>query len=272
MSGSRGFSNAVGGVGRNTLDVPVAVLAALAVAFLAFAVPPELLSQLVGSTGLPQLLPAAEPPLGNKARVGLGLGGAIAVFVLVFGLLRALDRKSNAQDDEAVDTPRLRRRDLHPDAPARRPISATSEFGEPEPIAAESEATPAWLAPAELPADVDQYEVPAIAGVESDSRPDRDPEPAAPPTEIAAPIERAVAQTSSEAAAEPPFALSSRPQSIPELMARLEQGLARRQPTAETPLPAPTAPLPDHAPTAEAGDDRLQSAIDSLQRLASRQG
>jgi hypothetical protein len=48
-------------------------------------------------------------------------------------------------------------------------------------------------------------------------------------------------------------------------MERLEQGLARRQQRSAAPKP-PIAPqvFP------EAKDDRLQSAIDSLQRLAAR--
>jgi hypothetical protein len=50
--------------------------------------------------------------------------------------------------------------------------------------------------------------------------------------------------------------------SLGDLMGRLEAGLARRR-------PRQAAPMPQVFP--EAGDDRLQSAIDSLQRLAARQ-
>jgi hypothetical protein len=57
------------------------------------------------------------------------------------------------------------------------------------------------------------------------------------------------------------------PTSIAALMERLERGLAHRQPRRYDAPAAPAAPqvFP------EAPDDRLQSAIDSLQRLAARQ-
>jgi hypothetical protein len=54
-------------------------------------------------------------------------------------------------------------------------------------------------------------------------------------------------------------------------MARLELGLARRRVDAPA-APMPAEPADQSAPTPfpEAADDRLQSAIDSLQRLAAR--
>jgi hypothetical protein len=86
------FAGVFRGGERSALDAPVAALAGLSVAFLAFAAPGDVLADLVGSTGLSSWIPAAEPPLGMKARFGLGASGAIAMFAVVFLLLRWLDR------------------------------------------------------------------------------------------------------------------------------------------------------------------------------------
>lgn len=231
---SRPFSDAMRGVGRNALDLPVAGFAAAAVAFLAFAMPGDLLTQLVGASGLPSILPAAEPPLGYKARIGVGIIGAALVFALVFMLLRFLDRTGyDAAERKAApepETPRARRRDAHPDAPAPRPICATREFGEPAPPV--TPPTPLWL----------------DAEPEAEAAPKPAPEPAPAPEPTPAP----------EQAIEPAGSLA-------ELMARLEEGLQRRR---VAPGAAQAATAPRVFP--EANDDRLQSAIDSLQRLAAR--
>ncbi|MEA3013282.1 MAG: hypothetical protein QOD42_1827 [Sphingomonadales bacterium] len=226
------------GVGRNALDLPVAGLAAAAAVFFAFAMPQDVLSQIVSATGLPSLFAAAQPPLGLTARIAIALGGALVTFGLVFFLLRLLDRsglesgraRPAAAEPEDGEAPR-RRRDYHPDAPVRRPISAARDLGEPAPPAPPRAAVPTWLDEAE----------PAAA-----------PEP--------------------EAVIEPePAPAAEMPTSIAALMERLEQGLARRQPRRGTPAipPSPQALAPQVFP--EAPDDRLQSAIDSLQRLAARQ-
>ena len=137
MIAARPFQNRARGLGRNAFDLPAAALAGLAAAFLAFAMPGELLQRLVIATGLPHLLAAAAPPLGVKARILLGVAGAGAAFGLAYALLRLLDRSGRAKApvDPATfgDGPRLRRRDAHPDAPACRPISAARDFGEPAP-------------------------------------------------------------------------------------------------------------------------------------------
>lgn len=236
MIGSRHFQDAVRGVGRNALDLPVAALAALAAIFVAFALPANLLAGMIGASGLPSLLPAAEPPLGLTARFAIGAAGALATFGLVILLLRLLDRSgldtprpARAAGPEE-DAPKRRRRDSHPDAPVRRPISAARDLGEPAPPGRPREAAPFWMAEPEPAAEIE----PAAAALE---------EPAADP----------------ELAIEPAS-------SLPELMERLERGLARRS-------GRPAASVP-HAPPQvfpEAGDDRLQSAIDSLQRLTARQ-
>jgi hypothetical protein len=134
MFGSRSFGTAM--AGSNSLDVPVASLAGLAVAFLAFAAPADLLEGLVAATGIAALIPAAQPPLGLTARVALGAGGSVVVFGIALLALRWLGRvgtKPAEQAEEAAEpaAPRLRRRDIHPDAPARAPLLAVHELGEP---------------------------------------------------------------------------------------------------------------------------------------------
>jgi hypothetical protein len=218
--------------GRNAIDLPVAGFAAASVAFLAFAMPTQLMTDLVAASGLPSILAAAEPPLGMKARVGVGLIGAAAMFAFVFTLLRLLDRtgydsprpKAAPAPAPVEEAPRARRRDAHPDAPAPRPICAAREFGEPAPP----------VMPTRAP--VSEAPEPLVA-------PEPEAEPQAPPAPVA-----------------------ERPASLAVLMARLEEGLQRRR-------VGPAAARPDVAPRVfpEANDDRLQSAIDSLQRLTARQ-
>ena len=275
--GSGIFAGAMRGVGRNALDLPVAALAGLSVAFVAFAAPGDILAQLVGASGLPSLLSAAEPPLGMKARIGIAAAGAVAVFAAVFFLLRLLDRFGGGEAEPEFEPaePRLRRRDFHPDAPVRRPLSAALDLGEPEqklepelepePELEQSEPVrPLWLSAAEVAEEpvepracFDPYEQTESELVLE--------EPAAFEPEL-----------EPEVQVEPPFQPEARqpkrpvieaPCSIPELMERLERGLARRrQPPAAAEAPQV---FPEAAP--DARDDRLQSAIDSLQRLASRQ-
>lgn len=215
---------------HNLLDLAVASLAGLAVAFFAFAAPADLLDGLVASSGLPSLVPAAAPPLGTTARIAIGALGGLAAFGIAVAVLRWLDRfarpsaRPTLRVEPDVDTPRLRRRDLHPDAPPVRPIQAVRDFG--DPAAAE---LPAWIAPEVVSEESVAEEIVVL----------ETPAPAPQP--------------------------SSEPATLAELMARLEDGLARRH----TPTQRRDAPLaPErHAPS----DDRLQSAIESLQRLAARQ-
>ena len=265
MNVPRHLQDAVRGVGRNALDLPVAAFAALAVAFLAFAMPGDLMTDLVGASGLPSILPAAAPPLGFKARIGVGLAGAVAVFGLVFLLLRLLDRTGYdapkaaptpepAPDiDAETESPRARRRDAHPDAPAPRPILAAREFGEPAPPLAPR---PTWLEPAEIDVAPTAPEARPVAPSPPEPEPEPEPEPQPGPE----PAPDAESVRTAEAA----------PASLADLMARLERGLARRRmPRSAASAPkAPSAPAPQVFPQGD--DDRLQSAIDSLQRLASR--
>jgi hypothetical protein len=275
---------------RNSpIDVPLAAAAALAVGFAAFVMPGDILTSLVQATGLPSVLPMAEPPLGMKARAGISLVAALLTFGSVFFLLRRIGGASAParqrdtggwlpEVDEVGDTspaaPRLRRADVHPDAPARRPILAVRELGEPAP----------QMAP--LPSFV--AEMPA----EPEAAPDPEPEPQAvvaieePPEEldeleltgsdieiIAAAPEAAAPEQSLPAAVYEP----TQDASVAELMARLERGLARRIRRPE-PTPAPEAarePVRDTEPVPifqAGGDDRLRNAMENLQKMAARAG
>ncbi len=293
MMASRPFKSLFRGAGRNALDLPVAGLAALAAAFAAFAVPQDLLARAVVATGLPTLLSAAQPPLGLTARVGLAVVGAVIVFGLVFLLLRLLDRSGLDGGEAGQDSPaapRVRRRDGHPDAPAPRPISAARDLGEPAPPRAPRSVTPPWLDEAEPagaalaaepepdPAPVPESWQAPEAAVLPEPVVEVSPAPAfapAPEPEIAEAVQPGPVSAPTPAPAPAPAPAADLPSSLSELMARLEQGLAKRRPTAPaasaTPtqvFPEPAAPEPRVFP--EAADDRLQSAIASLQRLAAR--
>ena len=102
-------------------------VAALAVVLLFVALPATVLEDWVWRSGLPSLIGAAEPPLGTTARAVLALaGGALAGAVtwsalfLLFGPGGLLAPRADSSDGVPV----LRRADAHPDAPARRPLSA----------------------------------------------------------------------------------------------------------------------------------------------------
>jgi hypothetical protein len=119
-------------------DLAIAAFAAAAIGFAGFAMPEWRLNQLLQMTGLPDILLAAQPPLGLRAR--LGVAGLLAgvTFVAVFMLMRLLDRLPkrrsplDADEDGPIDVPmRLRRADAHPDNPVRRPLVAGRELGEP---------------------------------------------------------------------------------------------------------------------------------------------
>ena len=249
MIAVRPFADLLRATDRNAFDLPVAALAGVSVAFVAFAMPADLLGELVSATGAAAIVPAAAPPLGLAARISIGLGGAALAFASAFVLLRWLDRFASrppARVRESEDTPRLRKRDVHPDAPHRWPISAAEELGDPEPKAKRV------IAPAEEP-----VAAPTPA-------PEPEVQAGLPPAAAAAP-EPALAVSQPEA----PVRAAS--ESLDELMARLEDGLARRRAPAPAAAPPVSAPAPAPQVFPEPGDDRLQSAIQSLQRLAARQ-
>ncbi len=100
------------------------------------AVRPALLEALVLNSQIDLFIPAAAPPLGVTARILLALVmaalGAMLGIMLTHRLTQpepeVYERKRGAKDLTA-QSPRVRARDAHPDAPARRPISAHEELG-----------------------------------------------------------------------------------------------------------------------------------------------
>lgn len=274
------FRTVVRSAGGRSFDAPVAAFAGLAVAFAAYVMPADLLAALVSATPLPDLVPAAAPPLGQTARIAVSGIGAIAMFAGVFVLLRWIERVGRkpkvrmepAPEPEGEMPPRLRRRDLHPDAPPRPPLLAQRDLGEPasavsRQIAPEPE--PAWLKDEELvlgetagPEFEDQCEP-----VEAPQTiwPTQEDQPASEPAE---PI--CSTPEPSQPAAAPPSAIPPSEDSISALMARLENGLAQRRSDR-----APAEPLKEEAgetprPSGDDATDRLEAALADLQRLAAR--
>jgi hypothetical protein len=279
-------ARALGGL----LDLGVAALAAVSIGFLAFAMPDDLFSSLVSASHLPDLVAAAAPPLGAKARMGMILAGAGLSFLLVWSLMRALEGSAEPEAKPArkapePDAPRLRRADAHPDAPARRPLIAGADLGEPEVDGDDHDAPrPGFSFQADLAApepDPVLHFTPAPA----------DPEPASrlprfivPQDEAPAPERNPVVPASEKKSVDP---LSARAHEIQEdadsigsLMQRLERGLADRdesvagpQPAGEPDLPPPLAQAsanPDAALSPEGVRHRLRSAISDLNQIASR--
>lgn len=120
---------------RGGLDVPVAAFAAAAAGVAMFIVPIGMIEDVVLDSGLGSVFSPLTPPLGMKARAGVGLIAAAVIFFLVLKLMRALGgepaaRHDQDEQDEIAPAPRLRRRDKHPDAPARAPFSVTRDLSD----------------------------------------------------------------------------------------------------------------------------------------------
>ena len=340
----------VGAAGKASLDMAMAVLAAVSVGFVTFAMPDAVFSDLIGRSGLPALLPAAEPPLGQTARLASVAVAAIGAFLLAWLVLRALGQKPvEAKPSEAraepslrrrsfeaaaeppAEAPRIRRADAHPDAPSRRPLFAGSDLGEPldeidvsdhaggewiDPIddeQAEGEPLPAFMAEEAAPVE-DETEAYEQAGSidDDDADADLDAESEEEDEDLSAyasllPGTRSYEPQPDEDQSDDSHAIpdeyvpvdepspcdaqSYYPPSPPEeatiaeLMQRLERGLQRRgeaesdpAPVARTMVdldvpPPEAAAQPEAFPAADPQmpiDDRLRSALDDLQKMASR--
>ncbi|HEX8527169.1 hypothetical protein [Allosphingosinicella sp.] len=265
---SKSFQDGRRHVERGAIDVPLAALAALAVAFALFAMPMDLVSRLIELSRLPDFFPAAAPPLGTKARAAISLIGAVAAFAAVLLLLRKLSAapaEAPARRHEPdYDPPRQRRSDAHPDAPPRRPILAGRDFGEPgaklqadPPPRPEPQPERYVEEPTPWTASEDELELggPGTEMLVEAAEPEPEPEPEPRPEPVAA----------RGTVAEP--APVHEKHSIPDLMLRLERALTRRR--GEPAQQASRRPR-EEQPFAARGDDRLGSAIENLQRLASR--
>lgn len=114
--------------------VITALWCAAALGFGSFVVRVELLSQAVGATGLAKLVPAAAPPLGFTARALLALAltgiGATAGYVIgrALGLRGGREVRSGKASPKVA---KVRARDAHPDAPARKPFMPSEHIVEP---------------------------------------------------------------------------------------------------------------------------------------------
>lgn len=269
------------------LDYGIAALAAGAAGFLAFAMPETVFTRLVEMSRLPEFVAAAQPPLGDTARLGaVGMAAALT-FLVIFLLMRSLDRTAapRATAPERVEEVlRLRAADAHPDAPARRPLLAGRELGEPQEVEAavpppEADAPIEWRVTSEEPAaDLDPQPLPGFLVADQPEEPVAEaealPEPAfeaEPETLELQPEEEAEPQwhEPESFAAEAPVAQEDdREESVTELMQRLESGLGRRQkPQA---LSRDDAPLRPSAEVEDRVGHRLRSAINDLQKMAGR--
>jgi hypothetical protein len=298
--------------GAGALDLAVAGLAAIAVAFVTFAMPDDIFSRLISQSGLPSFIAAAEPPLGMKARMAVIGVGAVLTFAAIWMLLRALDRiptrraraESPAAGNEPAfvpEAPRLRRADAHPDAPPRRPLLAGRDLGEP---AAPEEPGDKE----ERFADLVASPLPGFPAPEAEDVPEISEEQDT--LELTEPVPITTEILDSRLPANPE---ESGERSITDLMRRLEHGLSERRepatpsqasppeivapeqkiPAAEAPerfeaehAPAPESvaeQAPEPEPVAETPAEpepveevrvghRLRSAINDLQKVAGRAG
>ncbi|KQM61538.1 MULTISPECIES: hypothetical protein [unclassified Sphingomonas] len=248
---------------NRTVPPVVAGIAGLAVAVAISLVPTWRIETVVSASGLPALLPIAEPPLGWTARVGLMLLAALLVAVPVWIALSLLvvRRPLTLPEEDGIAEeapPSVRRADAHPDAPPRPPVRAARDLGMPflDPIV---EGEPELDLPRDLNTPMAMFDPEALPMVPAappptvrplfrppvaDADPVMEPEPVVEPD--------AVPPLSVEALAEP----TPPAPGLTELIDRLDRGLQRRRGD------RPAAPAPD------AGNAGLASALGALRRMA----
>lgn len=284
---------------KPSLETMVAAGAAIITGAAVYLMPVDLLQNAVIASGLPSVLPPLDPPLGNRAKIGLALVAAGLAFGLVALLVRLLvgkpkakvgstarlfERKKDvkkpkpaapvAEMQDAPTAPKLRWRDRHPDAPARAPLSIGREIGLPdEPrVPGFAKAEPVFAPEPVFKADTvaEVFEEP---GVETLALVDPEPVAAAYEPELAPePEPEPVAAHPAWLDAEAPQPVEARQPTLAELLERLEVAMARRVPwvaeaAAQTDAPARGAPSSDGS-----ADDRLRSALESLKRFAPGRG
>lgn len=121
----------VGPTPSQRMNLPLASIAAAIVGFAAAAavaiMPTWRIESLILDSGLPLLLAAAKPPVGNTARLALML---LAATISASATLAAAPRVLVPTRVRRT-APVLRRADAHPDAPAREPVMAARDLGTP---------------------------------------------------------------------------------------------------------------------------------------------
>ncbi|WP_314376353.1 hypothetical protein [Sphingomonas paucimobilis] len=158
------------------------------IAFLFLVAPVWRLEMLVTQLGLADILSAAQPPLGTKARLllafGAGAGAGAVVWAaayLLWGPGGLLARRAPVvAEDETDYVPVVRRSDRHPDAPPRRPLHA-AELGAPPPPPAMNDEEVERPLPADLDQPLAAFDPAAMRAIP------REPMPIAPMNEPDAP-------------------------------------------------------------------------------------
>lgn len=249
-------------------DVGIAAFAAASACFVAYAAPDWRLYQLIFTLRLNDVIPALEPPIGNKIRLAAMVGSAALAFAAVFALMQVLDRVPGARRRGAGAVPEvlhLRRADAHPDAPARRPLLARRELGEPAvepevpeeavPEAREAKAAPAVPAPERAIPPFLAVEQPEEAVEAEPEAPEAEAEPETldltevavapePLAAVAQPVAEGDEVEEVEDCHEVPKAGPGQAheeadgESLSMLMRRLETGIGRRETAAEPARPA----------------------------------
>jgi len=282
------------------IDKPAAAAAAFLAGALVFLMPGGVLEQAVLASGMPDTLPQLKPPLGMKARAGLALLAAGSAFGTALMMMRLLGfaMKGRAQSaEEPTGAPRARRRDRHPDAPPRAPLSASRDLGEPAPApqpeparTIRREAEPDLPEPPRLrvknPAARRRAPLTEVLGgglAEETAIAPHALKPGEPAVEIPEPVaqpdpEPAAIAPEPEPEPEPvPVAPAQAPaeitgrESLPELLARFERALER-----QGALPAASEARVAAETVAEEPDEgmdlRLRSALENLRRFAPQRG
>ena len=258
----------------SALDLAMAAFAGTAAGFVVFAMPGWQFDRVVELSGLPLILPAAQPPLGMTARIAAVAAAAVGTWALVWLILRALSKKPPEPKRRAkpveidVPLPRIRRADAHPDAPARRPILAGLELGRP----LDEQIGDATMEQGEAREAIAEGEIVEAAIADDEILPAGPLPNFMEAEEVAFEAEPADAPELPEildAVPAQPSAAGAEQATIAHLMQRLELGLLRRErqdwsdPAGEADRREQPVPQLDH---------RLRSAIDDLQRLAARSG
>ena len=264
--------------GGRAFDAGLAAFAAVSAGFVAFAMPEPLFSALVETSGLPRFVAAAQPPLGETARLAVVAAAALLTFAAVWALMAALDRVAAgapAAAEPEPEAPRLRRADAHPDAPARRPLLAR-DLGEPleleelaEPAVAEPPFGEAELRP--LPGFLVPQDPEPEPEAEAEERAGGEAEPEAFTPSGAAPEAESEDEPLPIAAlaAQLPEAEPEGEASLAQLINRIESGLTRKRQALPASEPrSPEGPSPD----SDKVGHRLRSAIADLQRIGGGAG